>query len=151
MKHYVLKHCSHVGWCRECFVLFGCALIGTLCSEVGIVWYTLNCFCFGSGPFYGRVRGVHPINLNFSIHPLLSSAFSLLPFLPLLLSNSLFLLSHFLPFPLPLPPLFCSLPSTLLVLGSQSYIALWWPAGESSVRSFISSQHPLSTLHISAV
>lgn len=55
-------------------MLFGSTLIRTLCAEKSVLFDTVRIvFVLAMGSFYGEVRGVHPINLKFSIHPLLSS------------------------------------------------------------------------------
>lgn len=94
MKHYVLKHCSHVGWCRECFVLFGSALIGTLCAEKSVLCYTVRIvFVLARGRFLGRLEG-----FTLSIWNL--AFISCLALLSLPSSSKFpFLHSHLLPFP----------------------------------------------------
>lgn len=55
-------------------MLFGSTLIRTLCAEKSVLFDTFRIvFVLAMGSFYREVRGVHPINLKFSIHPLLSS------------------------------------------------------------------------------
>ena len=79
MKHYVLKHCSHVGWCAECFVLFGSALIRTLCAEKSVLCDTVRIvFVLARGCFMARLEGSTLSIWNLAFIPCLAS----LPFLP---------------------------------------------------------------------
>lgn len=66
MKHRVLKHCSHVGCCREHFVEFGSTLIKTVFGEEYTFWVFLLLFLV-MGCFIAAVR-VNLINLKCRIY-----------------------------------------------------------------------------------